>query len=156
MDRVKELERLFAYDDWANREALATLRAAEDLPDRALKVLAHVLGAERLWLGRLEQSKSAAAVWPDLTLERCEAEIADLVILWEEYLEDLDPAELDRAVSYVNTRGERWSNTAGDVLAHVFLHSAYHRGQIAALLRAGGCEPASTDFIHCVRQGLVE
>ena len=43
-----------------------------------------------------------------------------------------------------------------DILAHVVLHSAYHRGQIAAAVRAGGGEPAYTDMIHAVRQGLVE
>jgi uncharacterized damage-inducible protein DinB len=43
-----------------------------------------------------------------------------------------------------------------DVLTHVVLHSAYHRGQIASLMRAGGAVPAYTDFIHAVRQGFVE
>jgi uncharacterized damage-inducible protein DinB len=36
------------------------------------------------------------------------------------------------------------------------MHSAYHRGQIASLMRAGGGIPAYTDFIHAVRQGLIE
>jgi uncharacterized damage-inducible protein DinB len=29
----------------------------------------------------------------------------------------------------------------------------YHRGQIAADMRASGVEPVYTDFIHAVRQG---
>ena len=43
-----------------------------------------------------------------------------------------------------------------DILTHVLLHSAYHRGQIASQVRAGGEQPAYTDFIHAVRQGLIE
>jgi len=43
-----------------------------------------------------------------------------------------------------------------DVLTHVVLHSAYHRGQIASLIRSGGDAPAYTDFIHAARQGLIE
>jgi uncharacterized damage-inducible protein DinB len=43
-----------------------------------------------------------------------------------------------------------------DVLTHVVLHSAYHRGQIASQMRAGGEQPAYTDFIHAARQGLIE
>ena len=39
---------------------------------------------------------------------------------------------------------------------HVLMHSAYHRGQIAADMRAAGLTPAYTDFIHSVRQGFVE
>ena len=43
-----------------------------------------------------------------------------------------------------------------DILTHVVLHSAYHRGQIASQMRAGGAPPAYTDFIHAARQGLIE
>jgi uncharacterized damage-inducible protein DinB len=43
-----------------------------------------------------------------------------------------------------------------DILTHVLLHSAYHRGQIASQTRAAGGTPAYTDFIHAVRQGFVE
>jgi uncharacterized damage-inducible protein DinB len=35
------------------------------------------------------------------------------------------------------------------------MHSAYHRGQIAADMRAAGFEPVYTDFIHAVRQGYI-
>ncbi len=43
-----------------------------------------------------------------------------------------------------------------DILTHVVLHSAYHRGQIASQVRSGGEQPAYTDFIHAARQGLIE
>ena len=36
------------------------------------------------------------------------------------------------------------------------LHSDYPRGQIANQVRADGEEPGYTDFIHAVRQGLIE
>jgi uncharacterized damage-inducible protein DinB len=36
------------------------------------------------------------------------------------------------------------------------MHSAYHRGQIATQMRTAGYLPAYTDFIHGVRQRLVE
>ena len=39
---------------------------------------------------------------------------------------------------------------------HVVIHSAYHRGQIASDVRASGGVPAYTDYIHAVRQGLIE
>jgi len=42
-----------------------------------------------------------------------------------------------------------------DILTHVTIHSAYHRGQIASDLRAAGQAPAYTDFIHAVRLGLI-
>ena len=58
--------------------------------------------------------------------------------------------------SYTNSKGELWENRVLDVLSHVLLHSAYHRGQIALEIRRSGSAPAYTDYIHAVRQGLLE
>ena len=54
---------------------------------------------------------------------------------------------------YRNTRGEEFENAVEEILTQVFLHSAYHRGQIASTLRDAGHEPALTDFIHALRTG---
>jgi uncharacterized damage-inducible protein DinB len=155
MERLNRLRRLIRYDDWANRETLASLRAAREAPAKALKVFAHVLGAERLWLDRLKSGRPSVAVWPEFSLDRCQAESTELERRWQDYLDDLSPEEFEREIAYVNSKGERWSSTVSDVLNHVLLHSAYHRGQIAAELRAAGAEPASTDFIHAARTGVL-
>jgi uncharacterized damage-inducible protein DinB len=73
-----------------------------------------------------------------------------------EYFSQLSSSALAEKVIYKNSKGEAWSSTVHDVLTHVALHSAYHRGQIAGLMRARGYAPAYTDFIHAVRQGLFE
>ena len=57
---------------------------------------------------------------------------------------------------YKNSKGEAWTSSVLDVLTHVVMHSAYHRGQIASVMRAGGGTPAYTDFIHAARQRLIE
>jgi uncharacterized damage-inducible protein DinB len=59
-------------------------------------------------------------------------------------------------VIYKNTKGESWTNRRQDILMHVIMHSAYHRGQIATDIRGAGFAPPYTDFIHGVRQGFVE
>jgi uncharacterized damage-inducible protein DinB len=41
-----------------------------------------------------------------------------------------------------------------DILAQLFGHSSYHRGQIAMLVRAAGGEPAVTDLIYWCREGV--
>jgi uncharacterized damage-inducible protein DinB len=156
MEIVRHLLRLFAYDEWANAESLASLKAAGAPPARALRFMGHIIGAEWLWLGRINEDRASMPVWPDLTLEECEAQLPDLARHWRDFLDALTPAELSRRVEYINTKGERWANTTEDILTHVVIHSAYHRGQIATELRAAGSTPAYTDFIHCVRQGLIE
>jgi uncharacterized damage-inducible protein DinB len=59
-------------------------------------------------------------------------------------------------VSYVNSKGEPWTNRAEDILLHVVFHSAYHRGQIASDMRPAGLQPAYTDFIHAIRSGKLD
>jgi uncharacterized damage-inducible protein DinB len=109
-----------------------------------------------MWLERLLREKQTLPVWPDVTLAQCKRETDELPGLWSDYLARLTEAGLGETASYKNTKGESWSSTTRDILLHVTMHSAYHRGQIAADMRAAGFTPAYTDFILAVRQGLIE
>jgi len=155
MELRGHLRRLLAWDGWANREAIASLRAAAAPPARALRFMSHVPAAERLWLGRLRQDATPVIVWPDLTLEQCAAEAEAMAQAWPGFVDGPPPAELERSVAYRNSKGEPWTSTVGDILTHVVTHSAYHRGQVASELRAAGFVPAYTDFIHAVRHGFL-
>jgi uncharacterized damage-inducible protein DinB len=150
------LRREFAYDAWANQEVLAAIRGAGGEDPRSLQLMSHILAAERLWYERLKQVPQSLPVWPALDLERCQAESATLGGLWHEYLDLLTAGDVSQTVSYKNTKGEAWTSAIADVLTHVVMHSAYHRGQIASHMRASGQTPAYTDFIHGIRQGLVK
>jgi uncharacterized damage-inducible protein DinB len=156
MELLEYLRRQFAYDAWANREVLSALSAGNRSSSRPRQLLAHILSAERLWLERIRRQPQSLPVWPDFSLEQCEAQISELASLWREYLSPLSSTSLAEEITYKNTKGEDWKSTVHDVLTHVLLHSAYHRGQIASQVRAGGETPASTDFIHAARQGLIE
>jgi uncharacterized damage-inducible protein DinB len=155
MDLLEHLRRQFAYDAWANLEVLAGLKASASQSPRPRQLLAHILSAERLWLERIRKQPQRLPVWPDFSFEECDAQIADLARLWREFLGGLASAGLSEKVAYKNSKGEPWTSTVEDVLTHVLLHSAYHRGQIASQVRAGGDAAAYTDFIHASRQGLI-
>ncbi len=144
-------ERLFAYDDWANREEVTRLR---DLgaPAGALRLLDHIIGAQWLWIERLRNEKQKTAVWPELTLDQAASELDKLREAWREILHHVDRTA---SIDYRNTKGEAWSSGVGDVLVHVVMHGAYHRGQIATLVRQGGNTPAYTDYIQATRTGAV-
>ncbi len=158
MELLEYIRRQFAYDAWANREVVGALKSspAESSTQRPLQLLAHILSAERLWLERLKEQPQSLPVWPAGTLDECEAQTAELDEMWRVYFAALTAPALEHKITYKNTKGEAWSNTTLDVLTHVVLHSAYPRGQIASLMRAGGDTPAYTDFIHSVRQGFIE
>jgi len=152
---LEHISRLFSYDDWANREVLNSLRSADAPPARSVGLLAHIVSAERLWLERLEAQQQTFPVWPMFTLDQCRTQIDQLADLWKNYLASLGEAGLTHSINYKNTKGENFTSQKQDVLLHVVMHSAYHRGQIAADLRAAGFTPPYTDFIHAVRQGFL-
>jgi uncharacterized damage-inducible protein DinB len=148
------LARRFAYNTWANRETLNSIRAAGDAaPARAVELIAHVIAAERIWLARLGQPEGDAAhpVWKPLTLDESDAHLAELARGWPAVLARVPADALDRPVTYTNQRAETFSGTPGDILEHALLHAHYHRGQISLLLGRAGLTPAATDFIHWVR-----
>ena len=156
MEMLEHLRRQFVYEEWANHEVLSAVRANPEANARPLQLMAHILSAQRLWLERLKQQTQSLPVWPRFDLAECETHAAELGRLWREYFESLPPSFFSQIISYKNTKGEPWTDTVQDILTHVLMHSAYHRGQIASQMRASGQTPASTDFIHAVRQGLID
>jgi uncharacterized damage-inducible protein DinB len=150
------LRREFSYDAWANKEVLAAIRGTSGENARSLQLMSHILAAERVWLERLRQQPQSVPVWPNPDLAQCEAEAAKLAEEWHEYLDLVTAGDVSLTISYMNSKGESWTSAIVDVLTHVVMHSAYHRGQIASYMRSIGQTPAYTDFIHGVRQGLIQ
>ena len=148
--------KLYAYDVWANREAVESLKKAANPSPKSVEYMAHIVAGEWFWLGRLGHRNKPVSVWPESGLSQCEAELPQLAQVWKDYLNGLTPERLNERIAYINTKGESWSNSIQDILMHVLMHSAYHRAQIASNLRAAGHQPAYTDFIHSVRQGFVK
>jgi uncharacterized damage-inducible protein DinB len=151
MNRHAYFRRMFAYDHWANRECLSV----SNLPANALRLMAHILFAEKLWLERLCKQPQSMPVWPDSPIQDCVRLCDEMSLAWEKHLDGLAPGGTDQTIDYRNSKGELWSSRVGDVLTHVLFHSAYHRGQVALEVRSAGAQPAYTDFIHGVRNGLV-
>jgi uncharacterized damage-inducible protein DinB len=150
---LAEIRRLVAYDRVANDLTLASLSASS--PPRAQAVMAHIIGAERLWLARIAAEPSPLPVWPSLDLEGARRELTALDGPWTDLFASLDAKGLEREVSYTNSKGQPFVNRVDDILQHVMFHSTYHRGQIAAAVRASGGSPAYTDYIQIVRSGLI-
>ena len=155
MDLFRHYQQLASYDEWANLEMMASFRAVGTPPARSLKLMAHIIGAEHVWQARLLPREPPLPVWPELTVERCDEQVRGLSGDWRNFLAG-GSGVLERTIAYKNSKGESWNSLVRDILTHVFMHSAYHRGQIAADIRQAGHVPAYTDFIHGIRQGLVE
>ncbi len=154
--RSAEFVRLFVYEGWANREAIAATERLSPPPAAAVKWLAHLAGAGAEWRARLTGTKSRLTVWPGLTLAECAVELKREAAEWAPYLDGLWDEDLQRPVLYRNSKGEEYRNSVSDILTHVLLHASYHRGQIAVAIRAAGGTPAYLDFIHAARTGKLK
>jgi uncharacterized damage-inducible protein DinB len=156
VDTIAYLNRLFAYDAWANQEFLNSLRSIENPPHRSVAFMAHILSAQKLWWERIVGQNQSLPVWSNSTLQECDTQAVELSAIWKDYLGNMNEGGLSDLVTYKNSQGERWTSNVEDILQHVILHSVYHRGQIATDMRAAGFTPAYTDFIHAIRQKHIE
>ena len=146
-----DFARLPEYFRWANRRMLESMKSAPGLEPRAWEIAAHVLEAERLWLQRLQGEVSSAISWPTrVNREELPNHIERNLAGYAEYLARLGDA--NPLVTYTNSKGETFSNSTQDMLAQVFSHGCYHRGQIAMLVKRGGGTPVLTDYIFFVRE----
>jgi uncharacterized damage-inducible protein DinB len=153
MEVPSYFRKLFEYDHWANRETLTSLSSLNSAPEEPLKFFGHVVGAQRIWLSRINQDDpNPPAAWPSLTLQQCRAAVEDLHERWAAFLATLGQEQLSSSVCYRNLKGLEFKTPLEDVLQHVVLHSAYHRGQVATAVRRAGGKPAPTDYVVYIRQ----
>jgi uncharacterized damage-inducible protein DinB len=158
----EQVRTLYAYDAWANRRvldacaALAPEQFTKDLGSSFRSVrdtLAHIMGAEWLWLERFRGRTAALASgdqFPDLASLRARwAEVErDLLA----YVGGLSAADLERSFDYRDTKGNPHSSLLWQTLQHVANHSTYHRGQVTTLFRQLGVKPIGTDLIAFYRE----
>ena len=156
MNRL-EIQLLYAYNRWANSRLVVPsstlppdlLRRDLTPSDRSVwKTLQHILWGEWLWLGRWQERSP-----PGLSPLEC-TDLPTLRLRWAEiereqvdFLEHLNPADLERPLSYENPPGTGWTYPLAAMLQHVVNHSTYHRGQLAAMLRQLGTVPSPTDYL---------
>lgn len=148
---MEHIRMLFEHLWWADERVLSWMAGRAEPPARSVELLAHVLGAELIWLDRIEGVPQSVEVWPDADLAGCRELCESSRRRWQALLRRLDIGDQGRSVVYRNSAGRQFTSTFEEILLHVALHGAYHRGQIAMGLRDAGLEPAPTDFIAFVR-----
>lgn len=151
MTTPERLPGLIRYLEWANRRVCGALEAQRGaLSERVLRWAAHIAAAERVWLDRIGSATTEQAPWPDWdldeTIRRLERSAFELAAM-------AGGGNPDRDVEYRTTKGVPYTTSLVDILHHLVIHGAYHRGQIGAALREEGFEPINTDYITFVREG---
>ncbi|MGH7710521.1 MAG: DinB family protein [Gemmatimonadaceae bacterium] len=147
---LARLRRLVEHAEWANAQVIAALER-QSVADDVVELFAHVLGAEEVWLSRLEGRTATLAVWPALRVAQLPAAAAANAAGYRAYLDRLTPDDPAREIAYTNSAGQAFRSTIADILTHVAMHGSYHRGQVALRIRRDGGTPAATDFIAYAR-----
>lgn len=143
--------RLFEHMWWADALVFEVLERSDGVPARALEIYAHVLGAELIWLDRIEGVQQSVAVWPEASIDTCRRLAKQARDRYKGFLGRLTPSEIRRGARYTNSAGLEFETPVGEILIHVALHGSYHRGQLALLQRDTDAVPNPTDYIAFVR-----
>ena len=150
--QVSDVQRLLAYDRWANQRLLSAARLlspadfARDVGASFGSVkgtLVHILDGEWVWVqnfqGQPLTKRVVADAFPDA------AALADAFPEVERELQAFADGLTHEALQAPRTvRGSEYTLEA--LIHHVMNHSTYHRGQVALLLRQSGHQPPATDF----------
>ena len=148
---AEDIRRLFEHMWWADERVLQALETASAPPARAVGLYAHLLAAERVWIERVMGTNVTVTIWPEADLSACRRQAQETHDKYKAFLETVSSARLAQVVHYTSSAGEAFETRTDDILLQVALHGAYHRGQIALLLRDAGEEPAPTDYIVFAR-----
>jgi len=150
---LETIRRLFEYNAWATPRVIASIESLEGDRQAALRPLAHMLVAEKVWLMRLNgKDTQSVNLAPEFSLEECQALESENQNGFANYIASLSEASLHSEIAYKNSRGDEFTTSVYDVLTHVAFHGAYHRGQAASAVRRAGGAPQNTDYITFVRQ----
>jgi len=152
--------RWFEYEKDAHAKVIRSLetvpadRRSSAEYRRAVGLLGHLVMARRLWLGRFGAAPILTApLFPEgAALPAVITQWQQVESLWTEYLAQLTDADIARSFEYQSLDAGRFRNRMEDILAQLFGHSWYHRGQIAMLIQAAGGEPAVTDLVFWCRE----
>lgn len=160
---AEDFRTLYDFNSWANRRAMescAALTADQFTRDLGSSfkcvrdTLAHILGAEWVWLerwhGRSPQGLLPAGEFSDYDSLR--ARWAEVDRDLTDFVASLTDDDLSRIYEYKTTAGVPQTSAAWQMLQHLVNHGSYHRGQIATMLRQLGAKAQSTDLIAFYRQ----
>jgi uncharacterized damage-inducible protein DinB len=158
-----EMRTLYEYNAWANQRQLEAagkvvneefLRPLGSSFDSLRDTLAHIYGAEWIWLERF-QGRSPSSL-PDVKQFQDAASLrerwAELDIRLMKFVRALSQADLDGVLEYKTLKFGVYRNPLWQSMQHVVNHGTYHRGQVTTLLRQLGAEPILTDLMHFYRE----
>ena len=147
--RLERLDRAADFDLWANRAALESLSTADT--ERGRAVLGHIHDGVAFWVAQIDGGPLPDNPWEPRSLDALKALVDQAGRMMRRVIESSGEEELSREVSVRDREGRaRASYTVGDIIEHLLVHSAEHRGQISDEVGKAGGTAADTGFLRYV------
>lgn len=151
MDTVEHLRGLFVYNDWANWRVIRSL--GEFPSAKCLPILTHLLVTEKEYFERLYGKDSTGFdFWQKSSLAECGDLARETAADYDRLLKRFDEEGLSLRTRYKTSEGVAHENTFRELLSHVLLHSATHRGNIIMQMRAENHAPPKIDYVVYLRE----
>lgn len=158
------LTQLSAYNIWANQLLLDLIN---QLPEEKQKqevpssfsslytTVLHMWHAESIWWQRMKLLERIHTPFDSFTgdMKELTTNFLNQNRQWHEWIANATEHQLEHVFQYQNTKREQFKQPIFQMLAHVFNHGTYHRGQLVNMLRQLGVEKIPrTDFIDWSRR----
>jgi uncharacterized damage-inducible protein DinB len=155
---MKILLEQLQYNQWAVRQYIIVLHMLDSTQldgnmnssfSSIHKTLGHMLWVEELWYERWQGHTVTKLFEPNVipSLEILESQFAEIHAKQIQLLENYPDGSENQWIRYINFQGETWKYNLYQLVQHLMFHSAYHRGQIATMLRQIGIDPPKTDYL---------
>lgn len=157
MNQISTLERLFRYKAQSNDEMLAAMRLFDDVSpakEIAIRVLCHTYVVDQIFAANLtgaEHGYTSSNKSHAPTLQ----ELSDAIKISDQwyidYVSRLENAQLAERIDFTFTDGEPGRMSREEMLLHVMIHGASHRGQVGWIMMENSIAPPAdrlTSYLH--------
>lgn len=140
---------LYRYHAWANKDLLDKLdlidpQAHADARHTAIRLVNHHHVVSRIFAAHLngtDHPYTSDNTVDTPSLDALRASVAATDRAYQDYVARITIAELSEAVMFKFTDGDEGCMTRQEMLMHVALHSAIHRGEVCRILVQVGITP---------------
>lgn len=147
---VTQLRRMFAYEFEMTEKVISAVERAGacEHAQEARRQAAHIVAARSCWLERIDKGSSDhVELWPEKEIRHLRDMDLATQLRLQIILSNLDDTYLRLRLRYRSHEGENCERSMADILMHMVVHSAYHRGYINTSLKACHQPAVNSDFI---------
>jgi len=142
MSALTLLHTLFKYQAWANDEFLEKMKNFDsalhnDRRHTAMRLINHTYIVSQIFAAHLTGVKHNLSTDnpPDTpSLEDLREAVTASDRWYLEYVENLAPEKLAESIPFVFTDGDKGYMSREEMLTHVVVHHAYHRGEVGRIM----------------------